>query len=40
MKLKTVFAVSYLLILAGFSFSEGTGTAQKAVRIDKGPVLD
>jgi hypothetical protein len=40
MKLKTVFAVSCLLILAGFSFSEGTGTAQKAVRIEKGPVLD
>ena len=40
MKLKIVFAVSCLLILAGVSFSEGTGTAQKAVRIEKGPVLD
>ena len=40
MKLKTVFAVSCLLILPGYSFSEGNGTAQMAVRVEKGPVLD
>jgi hypothetical protein len=40
LKLKTVFAVSCLMILAGFSFSEGVGIAQKAVRIEKGPDLD
>jgi hypothetical protein len=40
MKLKVVFAVSCLLISAGSSFSEGNGTAQKAVRVEKGPVLD
>jgi len=40
MKRKIVFAVSCLWILAGFSFSEGLGTAQNAVRIEKGPVLD
>jgi len=40
MKLKAVCAVSCLLILGGFSFSEETGTAQKAVHVEKGPVLD
>jgi hypothetical protein len=40
MKLKNIFAVLCSLILAGFSFSEETGTAQKAVRVEKGPVLD
>jgi len=40
MKLKNIFAVSCMLILAGFSFSEEPGTAQKAVRVEKGPVLD
>jgi len=40
MKLKAVLAFLCLPILAGFSFSEGTGLAQKAVRIEKGPVLD
>ena len=40
MRLKIVFAVSCWLILAGFSFSEGNGTAQKAFRVEKGPVLD
>ncbi len=40
MKLKTVFAVLCSLILAGFSFSKGAGTAQTAVRVEKGPVLD
>src|SRR5512136_150909 len=39
-RLKTLLAVSCLLILAGFSFSEGSGTAQKAARVEKGPVLD
>jgi Domain of unknown function (DUF5916) len=37
---KTVFAVSCLFVLGGFSFSEGSGSAQKAVRVEKGPVLD
>jgi hypothetical protein len=40
MRLKTVLIVSCLLILAGFSFSEGSRTAQTAVRVEKGPVLD
>jgi len=40
MKLKTIFAVSCLLIMTRFSFSEGNGTAQTAVRVEKGPVLD
>jgi Domain of unknown function (DUF5916) len=40
MRLKTAFAVSGLLILTGFSFLEGNETAQKATRVEKGPVLD
>jgi hypothetical protein len=40
MKLRIVLAVSCLLIPAGFSFSKESGTAQKAVRVEKGPVLD
>ena len=40
MKFKTFFALSCLLILPGFSFSEGNETIQKAVRVGRGPVLD
>jgi hypothetical protein len=40
MKLKTVLAVSCWLILARFSFPEETGAVHKAVRVEKGPVLD
>jgi Domain of unknown function (DUF5916)/Carbohydrate family 9 binding domain-like len=40
MKLKIVFAISCSLVLAGFAFSQEAGTAQKAVRVEKGPVLD
>jgi hypothetical protein len=40
MKLKAVLAFLCLPILAGSSFSEGIGLVQKAVRIEKGPVLD
>jgi hypothetical protein len=40
MRLKIVLAVLCLLILAGFSFSEGNGTGQKAFRVEKGPALD
>src|SRR5512140_645695 len=40
MKLKTIVVVLGLIIPAGFSFSQGNGTAQKAVRVEKGPVLD
>jgi hypothetical protein len=40
MKLKTVLIVSCVLILPASSFSEGSGTSQNAVHIEKGPVLD
>jgi len=39
-KLKMLLSALFLSLLAGFSFSEGNGLAQKAVRVDKGPVLD
>jgi hypothetical protein len=40
MKLKIILTISCLMILPGFSFPEGNGTDQKAVRVEKGPVLD
>ncbi len=39
-KLTTIFIVLCLWVTAGFSFSAGNGTAQKATRVEKGPVLD
>jgi hypothetical protein len=38
--MKIVLAVLLLLMLAGFSFPEGNGTAQKAFPVGKGPVID
>ena len=40
MKPKIGLFILCLLISAGFSFSEGAGTAQTAVRVEKGPILD
>ncbi len=40
MKLKGLYTVPGLLVLAWLAYSQEAGTAQKAVRVDKGPVLD
>jgi len=40
MKLKIAMGVVFLSFLAGLSFSQSAALAQKAVRVQKGPVLD
>jgi hypothetical protein len=40
MRSKILLAVSLLTCIAGLSFSQGVGPAQRAVRVEKGPVMD